>query len=40
MVVKLCFTLREEHRLIVFESSVEEDIWTLKGERWIMEKIA
>jgi hypothetical protein len=32
--------LGEEHRLRVFEKSVEEDIWTYKGGRWIMEKIA
>jgi hypothetical protein len=32
-------TLREEHRLRVFwEQSVEEDIWTLKEGRWIVEK--
>jgi hypothetical protein len=33
-------TLREEYRLRVFENSVEEDIWTKKGGRRIMEKIA
>jgi hypothetical protein len=33
-------TLREEHGLRVSENSVEEDIWTQKGGRQIMEKIA
>jgi hypothetical protein len=32
-------TLGEEHRLRVFENSVEEDIWTYERGRWIMEKI-
>jgi hypothetical protein len=32
--------LREKHRLRIFEKSVEDDIWTLKGGRQIMEKIA
>jgi hypothetical protein len=32
--------LRDEHRLKVFENSVEEDIWTHKGGRQIVEKIA
>jgi hypothetical protein len=33
-------TLREEHRLRIFENTVEEDIWILTGGRWIVEKIA
>jgi hypothetical protein len=33
-------TLREEHRLRVFENIVEEDIWTLMRGRRIVEKIA
>jgi hypothetical protein len=34
-------TLREKHRVRVFcEQRVEEDIWTLKGGRRTMEKIA
>jgi hypothetical protein len=32
-------TLGEEHRLRVFENSVEEDIWTWEGGRRIVEKI-
>jgi hypothetical protein len=33
-------TLGEVDRLRVSENSVEEDIWTQKGGRQIMEKIA
>jgi hypothetical protein len=33
-------TLREEHRLRVFENRALRKILVLKGERWIMKKIA
>jgi hypothetical protein len=42
MGAKLSLTFREEHRLKVFENSVEEDIWTYKerktdcGENYII----
>jgi hypothetical protein len=32
------FTLREEHRLILFENSAEENIWILGGSNRSLEK--